>query len=112
MITQRYISPLLAAYVKAPVLIRYDPRDISEIRVFHKGQYICKAVNPEHASATVSLKDIQAARSARRRQLRGQNNERTTAVTSSHPTPPAVSGSPPEEPGWKKPKLRTYLEDD
>lgn len=67
----RYISPLLAAYVKEPVVIRYDPRDISEIRVFHKGQYICKAVNPEHASATVSLKDIQAARSARRRQLRG-----------------------------------------
>ncbi|GAA2030389.1 hypothetical protein GCM10009720_08120 [Yaniella flava] len=108
----RYVSPLLAAYVKEPVVIRCDPRDISEIRVFHKGQYICKAVNPEHASATVSLKDIQAARSARRRQLRGQINERITVVTSSQPTPPSVSGSPPEEPGWKKPKLRTYLEDD
>ena len=108
----RYVSPLLAAYVKEPVVIRYDPRDISEIRVFHKGQYICKAVNPEHASATVSLKDIQAARSARRRQLRGQINERITVVTSSQPTPPSVSGSPPEEPGRKTPKLRTYLEDD
>src|SRR5699024_9005681 len=108
----RYVSPLLAAYVKEPVVIRYDPRGISEIRVFHKGQYICKAVNPDHASATVSLKDIQTARSARRRQLRGQINERITVVTSSQPSPPAMSGSPPEKSGRKTPKLRTYLEDD
>ncbi|MBB1052588.1 transposase, partial [Dietzia sp. CW19] len=68
----RYVSPLLAAYVKEQVVIRYDPRDISEIHVFHKNQYICKAVDPDHASTTVSLKDIQHARAVRRRELRGQ----------------------------------------
>src|SRR5699024_2650936 len=66
----------LAAYVKEPVVIRYDPRDISEIRVFHKDQYLCKAVDPDHANATVSLKDVQMAHAARRRELRGQINQR------------------------------------
>ncbi|MBG6226767.1 putative transposase [Arthrobacter sp. CAN_A2] len=65
----RYVSPLLAAYVREPVIIRYDPRDIAEIRIFHRDQYICRAVDPDHESATVTLKDIQAARSARNREL-------------------------------------------
>lgn len=109
----RYMSPLLAAYVKEPVIIRYDPRDISEIRVFHKDQYICKAVDPDHVSATVSLKDVQAARAARRRELRGQINERLAAVTRHQPVPPPTpQPTPVERPSNKKPKLRTYLEDD
>uniref|UniRef100_UPI0035E45BE1 Mu transposase C-terminal domain-containing protein n=1 Tax=Arthrobacter terrae TaxID=2935737 RepID=UPI0035E45BE1 len=29
-------------------MVRYDPRDITEICVFHKNQFICKAVNPDH----------------------------------------------------------------
>ena len=107
----RYVSPLLAAYVKEQVVIRYDPRDISEIHVFHKNQYICKAVDPDHASATVSLKDIQHARAARRRELRGQITERIAVVTGhqdpSFPAPPA-----PTPPARRKTKLRTYLEDD
>ncbi|WP_295689573.1 Mu transposase C-terminal domain-containing protein [uncultured Brevibacterium sp.] len=109
----RYMSPLLAAYVKEPVIIRYDPRDISEIRVFHKDQYICKAVDPDHVAATVSLKDVQAARAARRRELRGQINERLAAVTRHQPVPPPTpQPTPVERPSNKKPKLRTYLEDD
>ena len=32
----RYVSPTLAGYVGEPVTIRYDPRDLSEIRVFHR----------------------------------------------------------------------------
>ena len=105
----RYVSPLLAAYVKEQVVIRYDPRDISEIRVFHKNQYICKAVDPDHASATVSLKEIQEARNARRRQLRGQIKERIAVVAD--PRPPALT-LPSGPARMKKPKLRTYLEDD
>ncbi len=30
----RFFSPTLAAYVGEPVTIRYDPRDLGEIRVF------------------------------------------------------------------------------
>lgn len=43
----RYLDPVLAAYVREPVTIRYDPRDITEIRVFHKGRFLCKAVSPD-----------------------------------------------------------------
>lgn len=107
----RYVSPLLAAYVKEPVVIRYDPRDISEIRVFYKDQYLCKAVDPDHAATTVSLKDVQAARAARRRELRGQINQRIAVVTEPQPTSAPNRATPvPSRP--KKPKLRTYFEDD
>ena len=32
--------------------IRYDPRDLSEIRVFHQITFLCRAVSPEHAGRT------------------------------------------------------------
>src|SRR5690625_6820885 len=32
----RYIDTNLAAYIGETVIIRYDPRDIAEIRVFHQ----------------------------------------------------------------------------
>ncbi|MBG6182038.1 putative transposase [Arthrobacter sp. CAN_A1] len=109
----RYVSPLLAAYVREPVIIRYDPRDIAEIRIFHRDQYICRAVDPDHESATVTLKDIQAARSARNRELRGQINERVAVVAARQPGITSAKQSAPTEPAKKKkPKLRTYFEDD
>ncbi|AIT62133.1 hypothetical protein CDOO_00790 [Corynebacterium doosanense CAU 212 = DSM 45436] len=98
-------------HLKEQVVIRYDPRDISEIHVFHKNQYICKAVDPDHASATVSLKDIQHARAARRRELRGQITERI-AVVASHEDPSFPAPPAPTPPARRKTKLRTYLEDD
>jgi putative transposase len=66
----RYLSPTLAPYVGIAVTIRYDPRDITEIRVYDRDTFVCTAVDPDHQSLTVSLKDIQAARNARRRALR------------------------------------------
>ena len=41
----RYIDTNLAAYVGETVIIRYDPRDIAEIRVFYKDQYLCTAIS-------------------------------------------------------------------
>jgi putative transposase len=35
-----YIDPTLAAYVGESVTIRYDPRDIAEIRVFHHNHFL------------------------------------------------------------------------
>jgi putative transposase len=111
----RYVSPLLAAYVREPVVVRYDPRDVTEIRVFHKNQFICKAVDPDHETSTLTLKDIQAARSARRRELRGQINQRIAVVARHLPdlasAKPAPAPVPVEQPK-KRQKLRTYLEDD
>ena len=70
----------LAGYVGDEVTIRYDPRDLSEIRVFHHNQFLCRAVSEEHAGAVVTLKDIEAARRAYRRSLRTTINERVARV--------------------------------
>ena len=66
----RYIDPVLADYVSEQVTIRYDPRDITEIRVYLRSgdgtdhTFLCRAICPELSSETVSLKDITATRSA------------------------------------------------
>src|SRR5699024_1667646 len=51
----RYVSPLLAVYVKVPVVIRYESRDISEIRVFHQLEYLGEAVDTYHRNDKVSI---------------------------------------------------------
>jgi len=116
----RYLDPTLAAYVGEPVTIRYDPRDLGEIRVFHRNRFLCRAISPEHAGQALTLKDIQAVRAAHRRALRGQLNERRTAVSeylpthSADPTPTATAPQPapgPEQPPRPRRQLHTYLED-
>jgi len=107
----RYIDPTLAAYVGEAVTIRYDPRDLSEIRVFHQNRFLCRAVSPEHAGRTVTLKDIETARSAYRRSLRNEIRERVARVTDFLPV---AENTTPQRPGApaKRSKLRTYLEGD
>ncbi len=107
----RYIDPTLAAYVAEAVTIRYDPRDLSEIRVFHQDRFLCRAVSPEHAGRTVTLKDIETARAAYRRSLRAQIRERVARVTDFLPTAESAHAPRPNAP-VKKSKLRTYLEGD
>ncbi len=110
----RYLDPTLAAYVGEPVTIRYDPRDIAEIRVFHRNRFLCRAINPEHAGRTVTLKDIQTARVKHRRSLRTEINERIAKVADFLPDQ-VRSNSPPKKAATTKrgssPKLYTYLED-
>jgi putative transposase len=110
----RYIDPTLAAYVGEPVTIRYDPRDIAEIRVFHRNRFLCRAINPEHAGRTVTLKDIQTARARHRRSLRTAINERLAKVADFLPDQ-AQSNPPPKQAAATQrrtsPKLYTYLED-
>ncbi|MHC1765218.1 MAG: Mu transposase C-terminal domain-containing protein [Verrucomicrobiia bacterium] len=78
----RYISTTLAAYVGATVTLRYDPRDMAEIRVFLQDRFLCRAVCPELAGTTVPLREILRARNRRRRELRGVLRERQDAVNS------------------------------
>ena len=104
----RYISPTLAGYVGRAVVIRYDPRDITEIRVFDHEEFVCKAINQDHHDQKVSLKEVQAARNARRRALRQGINERI-AVVATHitETPPAPQAPPPAT----RRNLKVYRED-
>lgn len=78
----RYSDPTLAAYVGEDVTIRYDPRDMAEIRVFHLDQFLCRAVCQEMAGQTVDIKEVVKARTERRRQLRRTLSAREEAVTS------------------------------
>jgi putative transposase len=104
----RYISPTLAGYVGRAVVIRYDPRDITEIRVFDHEEFVCKAINQDHHDQKVSLKEVQASRNARRRALREGINERIAVVaTHTTETPPATEAPPPAP----RRKLKVYRED-
>lgn len=76
----RYIDTNLAAYVGETVVIRYDPRDIAEIRVFYQDKYLCTAISPEISDYTVDLKDIVSARNKIRRNLKKQLEPSKTVV--------------------------------
>lgn len=114
----RFIDPTLAAYVGEAVTIRYDPRDVGEIRVFYRNAFLCRAISPDYAGRSVTLKDVQAARSAHRRQVRGMIKEKRGRVADllpTHPRPsPVTPATKPELPtsAPSRPRLRTYIEDD
>ena len=103
----RYMDPTLAAFVGEHVTIRFDPRDMAEIRVFHRNLFLCRAVSPDHAGRTISLKDIQQARVARRRSLRQEIKARTGSVTDHLPD---ADQKPKSKPPAQS-KLLLYKED-
>ncbi len=111
----RYLDTTLAAYVGEAVTIRYDPRDVAEIRVFHRNQFLCRAISPDHAGQTITFKDVQAARSARRRALRVQLGERVSLLGQYLPEPSRPLTEPVTEPPPAPPvpakRLHTYRED-
>lgn len=78
----RYTDPTLAAYVGDEVLLRYDPRDITEVRVFHAGRFLCRAVCQELAGETVPLREVIRARERRRRELRRTIQDRRKVADS------------------------------
>ncbi len=109
----RYIEPTLAGYVKEEVVIRYDPADMAEIRVFHQDRFVCRAICQELAGSTISLKEIEKARSERRKQVRAGLSTRTAvvehfiAVHHEEAPPPQVPEKKPEPAG--RPKLKGYI---
>lgn len=121
----RYVSPVLAAYVGETVTVRYDPRDAAELRVYHHDQYLCRAIAPELAADTVTLQQLQQARTARRRQLKQQLRDRRSLAdalpsdqrhlpppTPVDPVEPAGATNPnPSPPPAPVHRLRTYATD-
>lgn len=99
----RYFSLTLAAFVGEEVTVRYDPRDLAEIRVFHHGVFLCRAVSPDIAAVSISLKDLQAARNQRRRELRQQLVSRRSLVDIlTHPETAAADPSGGADPDGTK----------
>lgn len=115
----RYLNPTLAPYVGEQVTVRYDPRDLGEVRVFHRDRYLCRAISTQFAGQSLTLKDIQTARTAQRRALRDRLGERHHTVAEylpPHPaaSPPVRQPAPVAEPSHTspaRPRLLTYLED-
>lgn len=50
---KRYLDLTLAAYIGEDVTIRYDPRDMAEIRVFYHDAFLCRAVCAELSGQTI-----------------------------------------------------------
>jgi putative transposase len=118
----RYLDPLLAAYVGEHVIIRYDPRDLAEIRIFHRDQFLCRAICPELAGQTIALKDITAARNARRRALRHDLHDHSKIVDQllavhhpdyNHPAAGMTRTTQPSDDDHPRPRrpLKLYRED-
>ena len=110
----RYLDSVLAAYVGDTAVIRYDPRDMAEIRVFTGTGFLCRAICPELAGTTISLKDITAARNARRRGLARGLRERASVVdrllaACQDQQPPGLMPAPDgDAPSPAAPPLRLY----
>ena len=118
----RYMDPTLAAYVGEFVILRYDPRDMAEVRVFYQDHFLCRAICQELAGATVSLREIMKARNRHRRDLRQTLRDRERVVESllaahrgrpsaaetsvNTPPPDADTASPPAS---QAPKLKRYF---
>lgn len=100
---RRYVEPTLAAFVGEQIDALYDPRDLTEIRVYHEGKFVCRALSPQHA-ANPSLAAIQQ----QRRRVR--ERDRGTAPT----TMEACHGdqeNPTTSPHTRR-RLRLYAADD
>ncbi|MHB8629967.1 MAG: transposase [Aggregatilineales bacterium] len=104
-----YFDLTLAAYVGEDVTIRYDPRDMAEIRVYYNNRFLCRAICQELAGETVSLKEIIRARNAQRRDLRQIIQDRQHLVDrylNIHNSLPPTALPQAEEP--THPKLKRY----
>jgi putative transposase len=109
----RYIDTTLAAYVKEEILIRYDPVDLAEIHVFYQDRFLCRAICQELTGQTVSLKEIEKARSVRRKQVRTGLSTRAAvvehflAVHQEEVPAPQMQDSKPET--VERPRLKGYI---
>lgn len=116
---RRYLDPTLAAYIGEDVLLRYDPRDLAEVRLFHQGRFLCRAICPELAGETVTLREIIRARQGRRRELRQTLAERRRTVDTllevRRGGPPEPNAAEPEaappKSGPELPPLKRYFND-
>ncbi len=112
----RYTDPLLANYIGEDVSIRYDPRDMTEIRVYYQSKFLCRVICPDLSTETVTLKEIKAARNQRRKQLKQQIKDRVSIVDAlmGNKKPTSLTNPEPEKIATNKPKkpaLKRYYND-
>ena len=111
----RYLDVTLAAYIGEEVIIRYDPRDMAEIRVYHNTEFLCRAIAQELEGQTITLKEIVQARNRRRQQLRADRDDRQAVVElllEAHQAPPSTPEPTLEQASEASPlRLKRYAND-
>jgi putative transposase len=110
--TYRYFDLNLAAYIGEEVVIRYDPRDMAEIWVYCDNQLICRAICPELAGETASLKEVIRRRRAQKRDLKviiRDRNELVERYLRVHHT--ETDDTAAETPDTTPAKLKRYRND-
>jgi putative transposase len=112
--SHRYMDINLAAFVKEEVLIRYDPADMGEIHVFYQDRFLCRAICAELSGEKVSLKEIEQARSERRKQVRAGLSTRAAIVNRfvevhHEPPPPPKTLVAEPAPVEARPRLKRYI---
>lgn len=106
----RYLDLTLAAYVGEDVTIRYDPRDMAEIRVYHQERFVCRAICQELAGQMIGLKEILATRRQRHQQLRTQLSTHAAVIETFLEVHQAPDPSPPSAPEpLPTPRLKRYI---
>jgi putative transposase len=73
---------VLAEYIGEHITIRYNPSNITSVRVFHNNKFLCQAVCADLAAESIGIKEIQSARNKRRRNLRKKLFERKSLIDS------------------------------
>jgi len=111
----RYVEPTLAAFVGESVTIRYDPRDLAEVRVFYEDKFLCRALCTQLESDAISLKEIVRARNQKRKDLKAKLISRSTVVAeyiAAHVADPVEQLETTEDTATSaEPKLRRYRDD-
>jgi putative transposase len=109
----RYLDLTLAAYVGETVVIRYDPSDLAEIRIFYRNRFLCRAICQDIADQVISLKAIVAARTQRRKDVRHAITERIRLVNLLVAGPTPSSPAPESDPAVSRPgpRLKRYRTD-
>ncbi len=110
----RYLDLTLAAYIGEEVLIRYDSQDMAEIRVFYHDAFLCRAICPDLANQTITLKEIIQARKQRRQQVKSGLDERAALVEQYlqvHQPDPVTHQEAPTQPSSPTPRLKRYFND-
>jgi len=102
----RYFSTTLAGFVGQDVVIRYDPRDMAEIRVFHEDKFICNAISQDLDSCSISLKEIITARNQRKKDLQKTIKNRRSLVDTLLHNPEKMLKKPTTDPHDNKENIK------
>lgn len=75
-----YTELTLAPYIGEDVVIRYDPGDMAEIRVYLGGEFLCRAVCAALADGHYTYSEVRQANSRNRRRLRAERRDIETTA--------------------------------